>query len=255
YLASFKSYCDKVGLDFYQLIDPASDTAQVQLIGKDIVYFHALFCSATLRSANLKTPDALTVHGLLTVSGEITAKSRGTGISPLRYLDIGMNPEWMRYYMAAKLNSHVEDIDFNPDDFVARVNSDLIGKYVNIASRAANFISKFFDGQLAYLSDTAALEQTLRQVTEKVRADFESREYGRAIRQIMAQADVINQAFDAAQPWVMAKGIGTASDDQKAALQDVCSRALAGFKALSVMLAPVLPMLTSRVAQDLFGAQ
>src|SRR5690606_14276774 len=161
-----------------------------------------------------------------------------------RYLDIGMNAEWLRYYIAAKLNARVEDLDFNPDDFIARVNSDLIGKYVNIASSAANFISKHFHGKLAYLDDTAALEQELLQVAEKVRADFENREYGRAIRQIMAQADIINQAFDAAQPWVLAKGIASAADEQKALLQDICSRALAGFKALSVMLTPVLPVLT-----------
>ena len=253
YLASFKSYCDKVGLDFYKLLDPASDTEQVHFIGKDIINFHTLFWPAMLRFANLKTPDALNVHGFITVSGEKMSKSRGTGISPLRYLEIGMNPEWMRYYMAAKLNSHVEDIDFNPDDFVARVNSDLIGKYVNIASRAANFISKFFDGQLAYLADTTPLQQELQSVAAQVAADFENREYGRAVRRIMAQADVINQAFDAAQPWILAKGIQTADDATKAQLQDICSRALAGFKALSVMLAPVLPVLTQRVARELFG--
>ena len=253
YLASFKAYCDKMGLDFHKLLDPGSDTEQVHFIGKDIVYFHALFWPAMLRFAGLKTPDALNVHGFITVSGEKMSKSRGTGISPLRYLEIGMNPEWMRYYMAAKLNSHVEDIDFNPDDFVARVNSDLIGKYVNIASRAANFISKFFDGKLAYQGDTQAMSDELSAVAAQVSADFESREYGRAIRRIMAQADVINQAFDAAQPWILAKGIQTADDATKAQLQDICSRALAGFKALSVMLTPVLPALTAHVARELFG--
>src|SRR5690606_2229487 len=189
-----------------------------------------------------KTPDGLHVHGFITVSGEKMSKSRGTGISPLRYLEIGMNAEWMRYYIAAKLNAHVEDLDFNPDECIARVNSAPIGKYVNIASRAANFISKHFDGQLAYVGDTATLEQETRQAAEQVRSAFEHREYGRAVRQIMAQADLINQAFDAAQPWVLAKGIGSASDEQKAQLQDICSRALAGFKALSVMLTPVLPV-------------
>jgi methionyl-tRNA synthetase len=253
YLASLKAYCSKQGIDFDALLDPEGDTEQVHFIGKDIVYFHALFWPAMLKFAGRKTPDSLHVHGFITVSGEKMSKSRGTGISPLRYLDIGMNPEWMRYYIAAKLNAHVEDLDFNPDDFIARVNSDLIGKYVNIASRAANFISKHFDGSLAYLGDTAALRAELADVTDKVRNDFESREYGRAIRRIMAHADQINQAFDTAQPWVMAKGIGSASDEQKAALQDVCSRALAGFKALSVMLTPVLPVLTDRVARELFG--
>lgn len=253
YLASLKAYCQKQGLDFNSLIDPSSSTEQVHFIGKDIVYFHALFWPAMLRFSGLKTPDALNVHGFITVSGEKMSKSRGTGISPLRYLEIGMNPEWLRYYIAAKLNSHVEDIDFNPDDFVQRVNSDLVGKYVNIASRAANFISKLFDGKLAYVGDTAALQETLAAEAAQVCADFEQREYGRAIRRIMAQADVINQAFDAAQPWVLAKGIHEADDDTRARLQDICSRALAGFKALSVMLAPVLPALASRVARELFG--
>ncbi len=255
YLASLKAYCATKGLDFDALLDPDSSTEQVHFIGKDIIYFHALFWPAMLKFSGRKTPDQLNVHGFITVSGEKMSKSRGTGISPLRYLDIGMNAEWMRYYIAAKLNSHVEDLDFNPDDFVARVNSDLIGKYVNIASRAANFLSRHFDGQLAYSGDTQAMVTTQVDVAERVRAGFEAREYGRAIREIMAHADRVNQAFDAAQPWVLAKTIETADAAQRAALQDVCSRALAGFKALSVMLSPVLPELTSRVSQELFGSQ
>jgi methionyl-tRNA synthetase len=253
YLASLKAYCDRQGLDFDRLLDPASPTEQYHFIGKDIVYFHALFWPAMLKFAGRKTPDGLHVHGFITVSGEKMSKSRGTGISPLRYLELGMNAEWLRYYIAAKLNARVEDLDFNPDDFIARVNSDLVGKYVNIASRAANFINKHFDGQLGYLGDTQALQNELAQAAETARADFEAREYGRAIRQIMAYADRINQAFDTAQPWVMAKGIATADAAQKAALQDVCSRALAGFKTLSVMLTPVLPVLAERVAKELFG--
>ncbi|AYR21395.1 methionine--tRNA ligase [Alcaligenes faecalis] len=253
YLASLKAYCTKAGLDFNALLDPEGSTEQVHFIGKDIVYFHALFWPAMLKFSGRKVPDALNVHGFITVSGEKMSKSRGTGISPLRYLELGMDAEWMRYYMAAKLNSHVEDIDFNPDDFIARVNSDLIGKYVNIASRAANFISKHFDGKLAYQGQTCELQNQLKEVAEKVRADLESREYGRAVRQIMAQADIINQAFDTAQPWVMAKGIATAEQAQKDALQDICSRTLAGFKGLSVMLTAILPALTDRVARELFG--
>ncbi|ATH98502.1 methionine--tRNA ligase [Alcaligenes faecalis] len=253
YLASLKAYCAKAGLDFDALLDPEGNTEQVHFIGKDIVYFHALFWPAMLKFSGRKVPDALNVHGFITVSGEKMSKSRGTGISPLRYLELGMDAEWMRYYMAAKLNSHVEDMDFNPDDFIARVNSDLIGKYVNIASRAANFISKHFDGKLAYQGDTPELQHQLKEVAEKVRADLESREYGRAVRQIMAQADIINQAFDTAQPWVMAKGIATAEQAQKDALQDICSRTLAGFKGLSVMLTAILPTLTDRVARELFG--
>src|SRR5690606_36083371 len=255
YLASLKAYCNKQGLDFDALTAPDSDTEQVHFIGKDIMYFHALFWPATLKFSGRKTPDNLHVHGFITVSGEKMSKSRGTGIPPLRYLELGMNAEWMRYYIAAKPNSHGEVPDFNPDDFIARVNSDLIGKYVNIASRAANFISKHFDGKLAYAGNSQGLQEQIQQVTEQVRADFEAREYGRAIRQIMAYADQINQAFDAAQPWVMAKGISSADDAQKAALQDVCSRALAGFKALSVMLTPVLPVSAEKVAKELFGAE
>lgn len=254
YLASLKAYCNKQDIDFDALLDPEGDTEQVHFIGKDIVYFHALFWPAMLKFAGHKTPDMLHVHGFITVSGEKMSKSRGTGISPLRYLDIGMDAEWMRYYIAAKLNGRVEDLDFNPDDFIARVNSDLVGKYVNIASRAANFISKHFDGKLAYVGDTQSLQNEQIAVSTKVKADLELREYGRAIRQIMAHADHINQAFDLAQPWVKAKGISEADADQQAALQDICSRALAGFKALSIMLTPVLPVLTSKVARELFGA-
>lgn len=253
YLASLKAYCQKQGIDYNALLEPGNGTEQVHFIGKDIVYFHALFWPAMLKFSGRKTPDFLHVHGFITVSGEKMSKSRGTGISPLRYLEIGMNAEWLRYYMAAKLNSRVEDVDFNPDDFIARVNSDLVGKYVNIASRAANFISKYFNGELGYLGETTALSAELEQVAEKVRIDLENREYGKAVRQIMAHADQINQAFDTAQPWVMAKGFADAPAEQKAALQNVCSRALAGFKALTVMLSPVLPVLAERVATELFG--
>lgn len=252
YLASLKSYCAVKGMDFDALMDPNGDTEQVHFIGKDIVYFHALFWPAMLKFSGRKTPDSLNVHGFITVSGEKMSKSRGTGISPLRYLEIGMDAEWMRYYIAAKLNSHVEDMDFNPDDFIARVNSDLVGKYVNIASRAASFISKHFDGQLAYVGDTADMQQNFTDTANTIRADLERREYGRAVRQIMALADQINQAFDNAKPWLLAKGIADASAEQKAELQDICSRALAGFKALSVMLSPILPQLSQKVASELF---
>ena len=253
YLASLKAYCKKIDLDFNALIDPASTTEQVHFIGKDIVYFHALFWPATLKFSGRKVPDQLNVHGFITVSGEKMSKSRGTGISPLRYLELGMNPEWMRYYIAAKLNARVEDIDFNPDDFVARVNSDLVGKYVNIASRAANFISKYFDGELGYSGDAAQLSAHWQSATNAIQADIEAREFGRAIREIMAHADQINQAFDTAQPWLIAKTLAQADAAQRAVLQHICSSALAGFKALSVMLSPILPALSQRVATELFG--
>lgn len=253
YLASLKAYCQKIGLDYDTLLDPKGDTEQIHFIGKDIVYFHALFWPATLKFSGRKTPDQLNVHGFITVNGEKMSKSRGTGISPLRYLDLGMDAEWLRYYIAAKLNSRVEDIDFNPDDFLARVNSDLIGKYINIASRAANFISKHFDGQLRYSGDASVLNSQWLSAGEEIRSHLEDREYGRAIREIMAHADTINQGFDTAQPWVLAKTMAQAADAQRDELQDICSRTLAGFKALSVMLTPILPALTERVAKALFG--
>src|SRR5437016_908814 len=249
YLASFKNYCAKKGLDFERLLqDPK--TEQIHFIGKDIIYFHTLFWPAMLEFAGhpYKVPDNVYVHGHLHVRGEKMSKSRGTGISPLRYLDIGLNPEWLRYYIAAKLNANVEDIDFNPDDFVARVNSDLIGKYVNIASRAANFITRHFHGELRYSQDMAGLSDAVRTVAAEARDDYEAREFGKALRACMAFADGINQYFDANQPWVLAK------DPSKAAqLQDVCSRALYGFKLLSVLLAPVMPQVAERVARELFG--
>ena len=189
------------------------------------------------------------MHGFITVSGEKMSKSRGTGISPLRYLELGMNPEWLRYYIAAKLNANVEDIDFNPDDFVARVNSDLVGKYVNIASRAATFITKFFKGELKYRGSTETLVAQARAAAALIAAEgYDARDLGKAMREIMAIADRINQEFDSHQPWVLAK-----DPAQHAALQDVCSRALYGFKLLTVLLAPVLPRVAERVARELFG--
>jgi len=228
----------------------APDTEQIHFIGKDIIYFHTLFWPAMLAFAGppYKVPNHVYVHGFITVSGEKMSKSRGTGISPLRYLDVGMNAEWLRYYIAAKLNASVEDLDFNPEDFLARVNSDLIGKYVNIASRAANFITRHFGGALRYSGDTGQLAARAAAQAELVRESYESREFGKAMRDIMGVADHINQEFDARQPWVLAR------DDKRAAeLQDVCSRALAGFKLLSVLLAPVLPAVAERVARQLFG--
>ncbi|UOD50762.1 methionine--tRNA ligase [Orrella daihaiensis] len=253
YLASLKAYCKKAGLDYNAIVDPDGDTEQVHFIGKDIVYFHTLFWPATLKFSGRKTPDQINVHGFITVSGEKMSKSRGTGISPLRYLELGMDAEWLRYYIAAKLNNKVEDIDFNPEDFIARVNSDLIGKYVNIASRAASFIGRHFNGELRYTGDEHVLTTKWSEVADEIQEYLQKREYARAIREIMAQADVINQNFDAAQPWILAKGLADASNDQKDELQDICSTALAGFKALSVLLTPILPALTHRVATELFG--
>jgi methionyl-tRNA synthetase len=249
YLASFKNYCARVGIDFEGfLADP--DTEQIHFIGKDIIYFHTLFWPAMLHFAGkpYKVPSHIYVHGFITVSGEKMSKSRGTGISPLRYLEIGMNPEWLRYYIAAKLNASVEDIDFNPDDFMARVNSDLVGKYVNIASRAATFITRHFDGKLGYSGRPDALIEEAKATAESVRQSFDAREFGKALREIMASADRINQAFDAAQPWVLAK-----EPSHRTELQNVCSLALHGFKILSVLLAPVVPETAKRIAHEFFG--
>lgn len=256
YLAALKNYFDtgKAAVrgesrTFEQFLE-GSDTEQLHFIGKDIIYFHTLFWPAMLKFAGApyKVPDHVYAHGFITVSGEKMSKSRGTGISPLRYLEIGMNPEWLRYYIGAKLNANIEDLDFNRDDFVARVNSDLIGKYINIASRAASFITKHFGGELDYGGDTALLADQARELASVVAGHYETREFGKAMREIMAHADRLNKDFDAHQPWVLAK-----SPQKSAELQAVCSRALAGFKLLSVLIAPVLPELAARVARELFG--
>jgi methionyl-tRNA synthetase len=256
YLASLKNYFDsgkaraKGEPRSFEEFLAAADTEQIHFIGKDIIYFHTLFWPAMLKFAGApyKIPNNVYVHGFITVSGEKMSKSRGTGISPLRYLDVGMNPEWLRYYIAAKLNSNVEDVDFNPDDFVARVNSDLVGKYVNIASRAANFITKHFGGELKYAGDTQLLVHEAHSQAALARENYEARELGKAMRDVMAIADRINKDFDAHQPWILAK-----DPESFPELQDVCSRALQGFKFLTVLLAPVLPQVAERVARELFG--
>ncbi len=256
YLASLKNYFESgraaaagEARGFEDFLS-APDTEQIHFIGKDIIYFHTLFWPAMMKFAGApyRIPDSVHVHGFITVSGEKMSKSRGTGLSPLRYLELGMNAEWLRYYIAAKLNANVEDVDFNPDDFVARVNSDLVGKYVNIASRAANFITRHFEGRLAYAGGTAAMLAESAQAAEAAAASYEAREFGKAIRDVMAIADSINHAFDANQPWLLAKDPG-----RRAELQDVCSRALYGFKLLTVLLAPVLPDVARRVAREFFG--
>ena len=251
YFASGKARANGELRSFEEFLS-APDTRQIHFIGKDIIYFHTLFWPAMLKFAGrpYRVPDHVWVHGFITVSGEKMSKSRGTGISPLRYLEVGLNPEWLRYYIAAKLNANVEDLDFNPEDFVARVNSDLIGKYVNIASRAANFITRHFGGELAYAGGTDALRRQAAEIAGQVRASYEAREFGKALREIMTVADRINQEFDGGQPWVLAKDPGRREE-----LQEVCSRALYGFKLLSVLLAPVLPAVGERVARDLFGLE
>jgi methionyl-tRNA synthetase len=254
YLASFKNYCGKTGLDFEQFLqDPRSE--QIHFIGKDIIYFHTLFWPAMLEFAGkpYKVPDHVYVHGFITVSGDKMSKSRGTGISPLRYLELGMNPEWLRYYIAAKLNANVEDIDFSAEDFIARVNSDLVGKYVNIAARASSFISKYFDGRLAELEDEPQPAEVFSWGVavgskEVIVEEYEAREFGKVVREAMRVADLVNQRFDQHRPWDLAKDKSKLEE-----LHRVCSDAIHAFYVLTIYLAPLLPVTASRVARDLFG--
>jgi methionyl-tRNA synthetase len=256
YLASLKEYVASGAAlragetrSFEQILaDP--ETRQIHFIGKDIVYFHTLFWPAMLRFAGApyKVPDNVYVHGFLTALGEKMSKSRGTGISPDYYLDLGLNSEWLRYYIAAKLNDKVEDIDFNPDDFVARINSDLIGKYVNIASRAAKFITEHFEGDASVTStDVDFLHQGFKPSLRYAAERYDGRQYSQVVRDAMSFADRINEAFDQAKPWALAKDPGRRQE-----LHRICTRALFGFKYLTVILAPILPQLASRVARELF---
>ena len=244
YLASLKNYFAKTGRDFDAFIQDES-TEQIHFIGKDITYFHTLFWPAMLHFSGRKTPNHVFVHGFLTVNGgEKMSKSRGTGLDPLKYLSLGMNPEWLRYYLAAKLNSRVEDVDFNPEDFVARVNSDLVGKYINIASRAAGFLSKRFGGQLS--ADVGvegrALLDGLRAHKGTIVELYKTREFGKALREIMLLADRVNEYVDQNKPWDLAKLEGK---DQ--VLQDVCTVCIEAFRLLSIYLKPVLPALVAKV--------
>jgi len=257
YFASLKHYCDRKGVKFDDFVKPDRGTEMIHFIGKDIIYFHTLFWPAMLQFSGLyKTPDQINVHGFIGVSGEKMSKSRGTGIDPLRYLKLGMNPEWLRYYIAAKLNANVEDLDFNPDDFVARVNSDLIGKYVNIASRAAGFVTTLFDGKLYEFPAGRINPQFSWAVAigsqDVVAEAYETCEFGKVIREVMRVADIANQRFDQQKPWELAKGSGQ-DREKREALHQVCTEALDAFFVLTVYLAPIIPAVASRVARDLFG--
>ena len=251
YLASLKNHFDRGGAralgeprSFDEFMaDPA--TEQVHFIGKDIVYFHTLFWPAMLHFSGRKTPDKVFVHGFITVNGgEKMSKSRGTGISPLKYLELGMNAEWLRYYIAAKLNAKVEDIDFNPEDFVARVNSDLIGKYVNIASRAAGFLARRFGGTLAAEAgaEGRTLLDALRGHAPQIGALYEEREFGKALREVMLLADRVNEYVDRNKPWEIAKRAG-----EDALLHEVCSVCIEAFRVLTIYLKPVLPAVAAQV--------
>ena len=243
YLASFKAFCAQAGLDFEkELTDPS--TEQIHFIGKDIVYFHTLFWPAMLKFAGkpYRVPDHVNVHGFVTVDGRKMSKSRGTGISPLEYIRLGMNAEWLRYYLAAKLTSRVEDVDFTKTDFVARVNGELIGKYINIASRAAGFIFSRFDGKISDAAMADPLLTKLRDAAPTIRDAYENREYATAVRRVMELADRVNEYVDAEKPWEQAKDPTKAAD-----LQRTASVALEAFRLLTLYLKPILPHTAERV--------
>ena len=245
YMASFKNLAARLNIDFNEYFKADSQTELYHFIGKDILYFHALFWPATLQFAGLRAPTAVFAHGFLTVDGQKMSKSRGTFITAKSYLDEGLNPEWMRYYIAAKLNNRIEDIDLNLNDFIARVNSDLVGKYINIASRAAGFVHKRFDGQLPDVASSELIQQ-LQAASASLAQSYEEREYAKALREVMALTDVVNEYVDANKPWELAKQEG-----QDARLQQVCSELINAFRILTVYLSPVLPKLSAAVAEFL----
>ena len=243
YLAALKAYSEKKGFDFNEFLsDP--ETEQVPFIGKDIIYFHTLFWPAMLHFSGkpFRTPDHINAHGFMTVDGQKMSKSRGTGISPLQYLDLGMNAEWLRYYLAAKMNSRVEDVDFTKVDFAQRVNSDLIGKYINIASRAAGFIVKRFEGRILDAAMKDPLIERIKSRVPEVSAFYEVREFARATRLVMELADAVNEYVDEKKPWELAK-----DPAQAEALHWVSSVALECFRLLTLCLKPVLPATAERV--------
>ena len=242
YYASFKQLADARGIDFDAWVKPDSTAEQYHFIGKDILYFHTLFWPAMLQFSGHRTPTNVFAHGFLTVDGEKMSKSRGTFITAQSVIDTGINPEWLRYYFAAKLNNTMEDIDLNLEDFQARVNSDLVGKYVNIASRAAGFLIKRFDGRVQDSAMNHPLVDRLRAAIEHVAALYESREYSRALRTTMELADAVNHYVDAAKPWDQAK-----DPANSVALHETCSVSLEAFRLLSLALKPVLPKLAESV--------
>lgn len=245
YMASFKNLCDRIGIDFDEYFKADSQTEMYHFIGKDILYFHALFWPAMLHFSGHRAPTGVYAHGFLTVDGQKMSKSRGTFITAKSYLEQGLNPEWMRYYIAAKLNSKIEDIDLNLQDFISRVNSDLVGKYVNIAARASGFLAKRFEGRLKDVADSELLAKLTAQ-SEAIAECYESREYAKALRDIMALADIVNEYVDANKPWELAKQEG-----QEERLHEVCSELINAFTMLTAYLAPVLPKVAENAAKFL----
>ncbi len=246
YYASFLKYCEERGLDFTNWVKPDSTTEQYHFIGKDILYFHTLFWPATLHFSGYRTPTNVFAHGFLTVDGEKMSKSRGTLISANSVIEAGLNPEWFRYYFATKLNATMEDLDLNLQDFVARVNSDLLGKYINIASRTAGFLVKRFEGRVTDAAMTHPLLESIANASDSIADLYESREFAKAVRQIMELADLVNAYVDENKPWELAK------DPQGSnKLHEVCSVILESFRRLSLYLKPVLPNLVTQVEEFL----
>ncbi|MBT8542308.1 methionine--tRNA ligase [Polynucleobacter paneuropaeus] len=242
YYASFLNYCQQKGLNFEEWVKPNTTTEQYHFIGKDILYFHTLFWPATLHFAGYRTPTNVFAHGFLTVDGEKMSKSRGTLISAHSVIESGFNPEWFRYYFATKLNDSMEDLDLNLQDFIARVNSDLLGKYINIASRSAGFLVKRFAGVVSDEAMDYPLLTEIRGASEKIAALYEGREFAKALRSVMELADKVNAFVDENKPWEIAK-----DSEREADLQRVCSVTLEAFRALSLYLKPVLPKVAEGV--------
>ncbi|MBU3620970.1 methionine--tRNA ligase [Polynucleobacter sp. CS-Odin-A6] len=242
YYASFLNYCQSKGLNFEEWVRPDTTTEQYHFIGKDILYFHTLFWPATLHFAGYRTPTNVFAHGFLTVDGEKMSKSRGTLISAHSVIQSGFNPEWFRYYFATKLNASMEDLDLNLQDFVARVNSDLLGKYINIASRSAGFLVKRFGGIVSDEAMNNPLLTEIASASEKIAELYEAREYAKALRTIMELADKVNAFVNENKPWEIAK-----DPEREADLQRVCSVTLEAFRLLSLYLKPVLPQVSAGV--------
>jgi methionyl-tRNA synthetase len=246
YMASFKHLCERrADLEFDDYWRPGSDAELYHFIGKDIMYFHTLFWPAVLAGSGFRTPSSVFVHGFLTVDGQKMSKSRGTFIKARTYLD-NLDPSFLRYYYAAKLSPTIEDIDLNLEDFVARVNSDLVGKLVNIASRCAGFISKRFDGQLADRLPDAQLFSEFADASEQIAEHYERREYSKAMRLIMALADQANRYIDDHKPWVMIK-----DTERLAEVQLVCTQGINMFRSLMIYLSPVIPAVAEKAREYL----
>ena len=236
YYASFQKLCQERGLDFNAWVQAQADVEQYHFIGKDILYFHALFWPAMLKFAGYHTPTNVFAHGFLTIDGHKMSKSRGSFITAQSYIEKGLHPEWLRYYFAVKLNASMGDIDFQSEDFVSRINSDLIGKYINIASRSANFLHKIFNGKINKNAMNNELLQRLRFKSEAIAQYYEEREYSKAIRCIMEEVDKINSYIDENKPWVLAK-----LPEKINNLHEVCSISIEAFRILTLYLKPVLP--------------